>query len=145
MPAVRLNPVLRATWKVHRSLLRVTRGRLGSRLGNMKVLLLETTGRTSGQPRRVGLSHLALDGSYFVVGSYAGEDRDPAWALNLRAAPRAEVTLGGRTTTVVARELEGDERAAMFERFVQVEPAYGQYRTRTTRLIPVFELRPDGP
>jgi deazaflavin-dependent oxidoreductase (nitroreductase family) len=144
MPAVRLNPVLRATWKVHRFVLRVTRGRLGSRLGSMQVLLLETTGRTSGQPRTVGLSYMVDGGSYYVVASYAGEDRDPAWALNLRATPRADVTVGGTTTMVVARELDGAEREAMFDRFVQVDPAYGEYRTRTTRVIPVFELKPDG-
>lgn len=145
MPAVRLNPLLRATWKLHRSVLRVTRGRLGSKLGNMQVLLLETTGRTSGKPRTVGLSYLVDGGSYYVVASYAGEDRDPSWALNLRARPRANVTVGGKTTTVFARELGGAERDAMFDRFVQVDPAYGEYRTRTARVIPVFELGPHGP
>jgi deazaflavin-dependent oxidoreductase (nitroreductase family) len=144
MPAARLNPFLRATWKVHRFLLGITRGRLGSKLGRMRVLLLETTGRTTGQPRSVGLSHVASDGHFCVVGSYAGEDRDPAWVLNLRAAPRAKVTIGGRTIPVMAHELEGPERDAMFERFVELDPAYAEYRTRTTRRIPVFELRPDG-
>jgi deazaflavin-dependent oxidoreductase (nitroreductase family) len=145
MPAVRLSPIVRAVWKAHRFVLRVTRGRLGSRLGNMPVMLLRTTGRSSGLPRSVGLSHVARGGRYYVVGSYAGQDRDPAWALNLRATPRAEITVGGRTTEVVARELEGADREAMFERFVRMDPAYGEYRGRTTRVIPVFELSPDGP
>jgi deazaflavin-dependent oxidoreductase (nitroreductase family) len=145
MPAVRLSPIVRAMWKGHRFVLRVTRGRVGSRLGGMPVMLLGTTGRTSGRPRSVGLSHVARGGRYYVAGSYAGEDRDPAWAMNLRVTPRAEITVGGRTTEVVARELEGAEREAMFERFVQMDPAYGEYRRRTTREIPVFELSPDGP
>ena len=46
------------------------------------------------------------DGRYVVMASYAGEDRDPAWAKNLRAYPRAKVTIGGRSTPVVARALE---------------------------------------
>ena len=145
MPAVRLTPLLRAMWKVHRIVLRASGGRLGARLGRMKVLLLETTGHRSGQPRSVGLSHLKEGGRYFVVASYAGEDRDPAWAKNLRAQPRATVTVGGRAFPVVARALEGTEREAMFARFVQVDPGYGEYRERTTREIPVFELRPEGP
>lgn len=29
-------------------------------------------------------------------------------------------------------------------RFVDVDPAYGEYTERTTREIPVFELRPEG-
>jgi hypothetical protein len=45
---------------------------------------------------------------------------------------------------VVARALEGVEREAMFERFVEADAAYREYRERTTREIPVFELRPEG-
>jgi deazaflavin-dependent oxidoreductase (nitroreductase family) len=144
MPAVRLNSRLRAMWKIHRFLLRATRGRVGSRLGGMNVLLLETTGNKSGQLRSVGLFHLEQDGRYFVVASYAGEDRDPAWAKNLRAEPKATVTVAGRSCPVVARILEGDEREAMFRRFVEADPAYGEYTGRTTREIPVFELRPES-
>ena len=144
MPAVRLNPTLRAMWKLHRLVLRVSGGRVGSRIGSMKVLLLETIGHRSGQPRSVGLSHLEADGRYFVVASYAGEDRDPAWARNLRAQPHARVTIAGRSFPVVARLLEGDEREAMFGRFVEADPAYGEYRERTTREIPVFQLRPES-
>lgn len=131
-------------WKVHRFLLRASRGRLGSQLGNLKVLLLETTGNKSGQPRSVGLSHLEQGGRYLVVASYAGEDRDPAWAKNLRAQPKATVTIAGRSFPVVARELESEEREAMFARFVDADAAYAEYVERTSREIPVFELRPEG-
>jgi deazaflavin-dependent oxidoreductase (nitroreductase family) len=131
-------------WKVHRFLLRASGGRLGSRLGNLKILLLETTGNKSGQPRSVVLSHLEHDGRYFVVASYAGEDRDPAWAKNLRAEPKATVTVAGRSFLVVARQLEGEEREAMFARFVDADASYAEYTQRTSREIPVFELRPEG-
>ena len=144
MPAVRLNPMLRVMWKFHRFVLRASGGRIGSRMGSMKVLLLGTTGHKSGEPRTVGLSYLEDGGRYFVVASYAGEDRDPAWATNLEAQPRAIVTIGGRHVPVTARALEGAERQAMFDRFVRADTAYGEYRERTTREIPVFELRPDG-
>jgi deazaflavin-dependent oxidoreductase (nitroreductase family) len=144
MPAVRLNPMLRVMWKLHRLVLRASGGRIGSRMGSMQVLLLETTGHKSGQPRTVGLSHLEDGGKYFVIASYAGEDRDPAWATNLKAQPRAIVTIGGRRVPVRACVLEGAEREAKFDRFLEVEAAYGEYRERTTRVIPVFELRPEG-
>lgn len=144
MPAVRLSPRLRVMWKVHRFLLRASRGRFASRLGNLKVLLLETAGNKSGQPRSVGLSYLEQEGRYFVAASYAGEDHDPAWAKNLRAQPKATVTVAGRSFPVVARRLEGEDRAAMYARFVAADAAYSEYVQRTSREIPVFELRPDG-
>ena len=46
---------------------------------------------------------------------------------------------------MIARKLEGAEREAMFDRFVEADAAYGEYRERTTREIPVFELRPEAP
>jgi deazaflavin-dependent oxidoreductase (nitroreductase family) len=144
MPAVRLNPMLRAMWKLHRFVLRVSRGRVGSRMGSMKVLLLTTTGHRSGEARTVSLSHLEANGRSYVMASYAGEDRDPAWAKNLRAEPRATVTIGGRSRPVVARVVEGSERESMFARFVEADAAYGEYRQRTTREIPIFELRPES-
>ncbi len=110
----------------------------------MSVLLLETTGNKSGRPRSVGLFHLERDARYFVVASYAGEDRDPAWAKNLRAEAKATVTIAEQSLPIVARILEGDERQAMFRRFVEADPAYGEYTERTTRQSPVFELRPEG-
>lgn len=94
MPALSFSPHLRLGWKVHRWL-RVPRGRIGARMGRFPVLLLTTTGRTSGKPRDVRLSYADRDGRYYVVGSYAGEDRDPAWARNLAANPSATLSVGG--------------------------------------------------
>jgi deazaflavin-dependent oxidoreductase (nitroreductase family) len=144
MRAVRNTPVLRAIWRFHRTLLRISGGRVGRSLGPFRVLLLETTGRRSGEPRRVGLSHVADTGRYYVAGSFAGEDRNPDWALNLRAIPSARVTIDGRSFPVRARELTGEERDAMFERFVAGDASYGEYRDRTDRVIPVFELVPEA-
>lgn len=144
MRATRLGPGLRAFWRVHRWILHATRGRVGSRLGGMRVLLLETTGRTSGRPRSVGLFFLEREGRYFVVGSHSGADRDPAWVRNLLADPRATVTVGGRAIRVDGKPLEGGERAEMFEQFVQADSSYAVYRDRTTREIPVIELRPEA-
>jgi deazaflavin-dependent oxidoreductase (nitroreductase family) len=137
--------MLRLAWKMHRLVLRATKGRFGSRVGAFDVLLLETTGHKSGERRTVGLSHLEEGGRYYVVASYAGEDRDPAWAKNLRAHPEATVTIGGRRTPVMGRELDGEEREAVFRRFVDKDPAYAEYRERTSRKIPVFELALKNP
>jgi deazaflavin-dependent oxidoreductase (nitroreductase family) len=131
-------------WKVHRFLLRASRGRFASRLGGLAVLLLQTTGHKSGEPRSVGLSYVEEDGRYFVVASYAGEDRDPAWAKNLDSHPKAMVTVAGRSLSVVARGLEGEDGARMYARFVEADASYDEYVRRTSREIPVFELRPDG-
>jgi hypothetical protein len=39
-----------------------------------------------------------------------------------------------------ARELDGDERAAWWDRAVAAFPPYADYQQKTDRLIPVFVL-----
>ena len=74
-----------------------------------------------------------------------GEHRDPAWAENLRAHPEATIAVRGTRLPVIARALAGGERKARFRRFVERDASFGEYRRRTSREIPVFELRPRDP
>jgi deazaflavin-dependent oxidoreductase (nitroreductase family) len=141
----RLNPALRAFWAVHRMILRLSRGRLGQRMGPGKQLLLVTVGRRSGEPRPAALTYLEDRGRWIVVGSNLGEDRHPTWWLNLEAEPRAKVIVGGQAVPVIARQVEEPERSQLYQRFVDdVHPSYGEYRARTDRRIPVVALDPDG-
>lgn len=138
--AVRISPLLRMAWRLHRWLYRLSGGRIGTRVGPWSALLLVTRGRKSGERRTVGLNYLTDDGRLVVVGSYAGEDRHPAWWLNLLADPRAEVQVGAARYPVAARELEGPDRDRMWARVVETDPSYATYQDRTTRRIPVVVL-----
>jgi deazaflavin-dependent oxidoreductase (nitroreductase family) len=143
MAAVRRSPALRMFWRIHRRILQASRGRLGQRMGPGKQLLLITVGRKSGAPRPVALTYLEDGGRWIVVASNAGDDRDPTWWLNLAAQPRAEVMIGGRTVPIVAREVPDPERETLYQRFIDdVDRNYAEYRTRTTRRIPVVALEP---
>jgi deazaflavin-dependent oxidoreductase (nitroreductase family) len=69
------------------------------------VCLLETRGRTTGEPRRIEI-WFAADGDrvYLLSGG-----RDSAhWVRNLRAHPGVRVRLGRRWLAGLAREIEGD-------------------------------------
>jgi len=107
MPAVRIGTPLRLSWRIHRAFMRLTGGRFG-RVGSMPALLLKTRGRKSGEKRDVALNYLRDDGSFVVVASYVGEDRDPSWWRNLQAHPAAELIVDGERIGVRARESEGD-------------------------------------
>jgi len=143
MAAVRRNRALRAFWRIHRRILKASRGRLGQRKGPGKQLLLITVGRKSGAPRPVALTYLEDGGRWIVVASNAGDDRHPTWWLNLAAQPRAEVIIGGRTVPVVAHAVQDPERDTLYQRFVDdIDLSYGEYQTRTSRRIPVVALEP---
>lgn len=145
MAAVRMSPMLRAGWWLHRTLYRLSDGRIGRRINGFEVLLLTTRGRRSGAERHAALQMLPHRGGWAVIASHAGEDRDPAWWLNLRSAGEGAVRVRSRRTQVRAREAEGEERAELWARFVAIDDAYEEYAHRTSRPIPVVVLEPiDG-
>ena len=138
---VRLGVPLRLYWRIHRALMRATGGRFVS-VGRLPVLLLTTRGKQSGEPRDVALSYIRDDDCYVVVGSYAGEDRDPAWWRNLKANPDCRITVDGKTIRARAREAEGAHRQLLWARIVERNPDYAEYQSRTKRRIPVVLLEP---
>src|SRR3954463_9714792 len=82
---------LRWSGKANVPLYRLSRGRIGGRVGRAPVLLLTTTGRKSGAARTAPVLYMRDGERLVVIGSNAGNARAPAWALNLRATPEAEV------------------------------------------------------
>ena len=104
------------------------------------VLYLTTRGRKSGEPRSVMLNYCREGTALVVVGSNAGDDRDPLWWQNLKAHPDAEVRTGTTRFAVHAREAEGTERQLLWDRVIQRDPAYAEYEQRTKRRIPVVVL-----
>jgi len=138
--APRRGPLLSFLWRVHRTAFRLSGGRLGSRMGPFRTLLLTTTGRRSGQAVRVMLSYIDDDGDPVVVASNAGDDRQPAWYLNLQAHPVGVVLIGGEVRRVQARTTLGQERDRLMREFVTRDRSYAEYQRRTSRPLPVVVL-----
>src|SRR5262245_7782878 len=89
---------------LHRALNRVTGGRPGRRAGQAHTPLLTTLRRRSGQRRLTPLLYVEDGPRFAVLASNAGDDRNPAWLLNLRKQPSAEIQVGTRHFRVQARE-----------------------------------------
>jgi deazaflavin-dependent oxidoreductase (nitroreductase family) len=105
--------------------------------------VLEATGAQSDRTRTTPLACLPEDdGSFLVVGSNFGRERHPAWTANLRAHPEATVTFRGRRVPVTARQLDGDEKAAVWPRLTAVWPNYDRYTEVSGRDLRVFRLEP---
>ena len=133
---------LRWMGKLNVPLYRLSGGRLLGKVNEAPVLLLTTTGRKSGQQRTAPVVYLADDESYVVIGSNAGHSRTPAWSLNLKATPEAEVEVGRRRIPVRARVAQGEERADLWRRHNVQYSGFDEYEARTDRDISLFVLEP---
>ncbi|MGL6278460.1 MAG: nitroreductase/quinone reductase family protein [Gaiella sp.] len=124
---------------------RSSSGRLLGRLAGMPVALLTTTGRRSGRSRTVPLTMLRDGSTLVAVASFGGSDLPPAWLVNLRAEPRAEVRLGRERWRVEARVATAAERERLWPLVVARHAGYARYQTRTAREIPLVLLEPGAP
>lgn len=134
--------LLRVVPRIHRAVLRLTRGRVGGRMSTMPIMLLTTTGRRTGQPRTTPLAYFMDGDRYVLTGSNAGLDTDPAWVLNIKAQPAATAQVRDRTFTVEAQIAAPAERDRLWAKLVEIAPGYQNYATRTSRTIPMVTLGP---
>lgn len=129
---------------VHQIVLKASGGRIGWKAAGMPVLELTTVGRKSGKPHSIMLtSPVQQDESLVVVASRGGDDRHPAWFLNLRDNPDVEVRLLGKPKQPMrARIADADERARVWPQVIARYKNYGSYQSKTDREIPLVLLEP---
>jgi deazaflavin-dependent oxidoreductase (nitroreductase family) len=128
---------------LHRSMYRLSGGRLLGGFGGMPVLELTTTGARSGKQRTTMLTvPLRYHGSRVVVASKGGSPESPGWYHNLVANPQVTVTEKGKSTELRARVLRPDEREEVWPKIVAAYKGYGNYQEKTPRTIPVVVLEP---
>ncbi len=122
--------------------IRLTRGKVGAKLGTQTILILHTTGRKSGQPRSVPIAYFRDGPNFFIVASNWGKDSNADWYLNLQANPHAQIELDGRTFPVTARDAQGDEYARLWKYASEHNPPYLDYQKMTRRTIPIVIFTP---
>ena len=125
-------------------------GRLGHvldyrRLGGHRFttcLLLETSGRKSGERRVTPLIYGDTGGEIVIVASKGGADVHPAWYWNVKAMGAVTLQIGGQAFACTWREPEGAEREAIWQFMAGVYPPYRNYQAATSRTIPIVAFQP---
>jgi deazaflavin-dependent oxidoreductase (nitroreductase family) len=129
--------------RLHAAIFQVSGGRVLGKAGGMPALMLTTTGRKSGTRQTCMLTSPVQRGDEIVlVASYGGNDRHPAWFLNLRANPQVEVLMAGRSRPMRARVASSEEKAELWPRVTAAYGSYATYQERTARDIPLVILEP---
>ncbi len=127
---------------LHISLYRLTRGRLGGRLGPVRILLLKTTGCKSKQERTVPLGYFRDGENYVITGTNGGRPRHPGWYFNLRNSPHAEIQVGRHRIQVNAEQASPEDKERLWTTLIRVAPLYRRYREQPNRDIPMMILHP---
>jgi deazaflavin-dependent oxidoreductase (nitroreductase family) len=127
--------------RAHCAVYRGTRGLIGGNLIGIRMLLLTTRGRKTGNSRTLPLAYVEYKGEYVVVASNGGAEKPPAWWLNLRDADSAQIQVGGEQFEVGWEPAPAEERMEYWRKLQAAIPAYRMYRRRTDREIPIVRLQ----
>ncbi|MFI6320397.1 nitroreductase/quinone reductase family protein [Nonomuraea sp. NPDC050556] len=108
----------------------------------MEVLILNTVGRRSGQPRETPVAWFGDGKDGWLVVASGGTTTHPDWHLNLMGSPdRATVELPGKEAVpVTPHVLEGAEREEAWKVITAASPRYAKYQGKSDREYPVVRL-----
>ena len=103
-------------WFTRNVLNRAVRGLTNAGISVMGSRVLEVRGRRSGQPQRIPVNLLTLDGGDYLV-SARGEGQ---WVRNVRAADgQLDLLVGRRRDHLRARELPDDEKVPVLRAYLR--------------------------
>ena len=122
---------------------RANHGRVGGSFEGIPMIVIHHVGRKTGTTYVNPLVYQpGPDGRMYLIGSYGGLPKNPAWFGNLLAAGKATVEVGDETFEVKVTELTGAERDEVFEKQKAAMPVFADYEKNAAgiRIIPVLAL-----
>ena len=104
------------------------------------LVILTSKGAKSGAVHETPIV-VSRDGDkYVIVASKGGAPTNPSWYYNLKAHPEVTVEIGGEKFKARAHEAGDDEYERLYQNHAEKMPAFNEYRTKTTRHIPLMVL-----
>ena len=123
---------------------RANNGKVGGRFEGKTLLLLHTKGARSKKERINPVAYVKDDGRFVVIGSKGGSPTNPDWYYNILADPDVSVEVVTEKVQAHATIAEEPERTRLYDKMVEMMPAFDDYRHKTSRKIPVIVLTPEN-
>ena len=108
-----------------------------------RLLLLTTTGRSSGEPRTAPMMFHLDPGDpprHVVIASAAGALQDPSWFRNLVADASVHVELADEEYDARAVVATGSERDRLWTAITSAHPFFLDHQAKAGRTIPLVVL-----
>jgi F420H(2)-dependent quinone reductase len=122
---------------------RLSDGRLGNKRQGHEVCFVTMTGAVTGRTLTKPVMYVPYRDGVLLVASLGGAPKNPAWYRNIIKYPDIEVRHRGRAVRLRARLADEDEREALWPICDAAYPPYADYRSRTSRAIPILVCQPD--
>ncbi|MBI2763535.1 MAG: nitroreductase family deazaflavin-dependent oxidoreductase [Chloroflexi bacterium] len=110
-------------------------------LAGHPLLIMQSTGAKSGEPRRAILTYTRDGDDFVVAGTKSGAPTDPLWVGNIRANGSITLEVANETFRATATIVEGSERDRLWGQHVAELPWFAPYPEMAGRPIPMIRLR----
>ena len=112
---IRRNALIKLFWQLHLKIYLWSKGRIGNVIRGLPILVLTTSGKRTGLTRQNALMYLPYGKDFVVIASNLGDEKHPAWWINMKAEPTASVQIKDAHYTVHAREAADNEREKLWQ------------------------------
>ncbi|HAC78922.1 MAG TPA: nitroreductase family deazaflavin-dependent oxidoreductase [Deltaproteobacteria bacterium] len=134
--------IMKLFTRLHVLVSELSGGRLWNTLGGDDVCFVGTVGRKTGRARTIPLMYVPHEDQVLLVASQGGAPKNPVWFGNLVAHPDITIRHGNHTGAFRARLAKPEEKDALWPICDRHYAPFAEYRTRTTRDIPIFICSP---
>lgn len=107
-----------------------------------RLILLYTTGRQSGEIRRVPLGSFPDGDSLVVVASNAGRPNDPQWYRNLQADSKVWVRRKNEFYEATATAMSPEARQVYWEKLTAQVSMFAEYQEKAGRELALVRITP---
>ncbi len=128
--------------KFHLWVLRISKYTFLNSLIGIPVLVLVTTGRSSGKERYAPLTYFPDEDSFMIVASNGGNKTPPNWYRNLIKQDSVKVIINNKNYKCKYNVLESEEREIAWISINKIYSKYSEYEEISGRVIPVIKLTP---
>jgi deazaflavin-dependent oxidoreductase (nitroreductase family) len=122
-----------------------TEGETGYIWNGAPILVLTTTGASTGRTRKHALIFGTDGDDVLVVASKGGAPDNPQWYTNLSATPTVGVQVLADRYQALARTASPEEKARLWPAMTELWPSYDDYQAATTRDIPLVIIERAAP
>jgi deazaflavin-dependent oxidoreductase (nitroreductase family) len=104
------------------------------------LIVLTSIGAKTGEPRTAIVTYHKDGDRWAIAASKGGDPKHPQWFHNLEVHPDVTIEVDNETVPVRAILTEGSERDRLWNDHVAALPEFGDYPSKTDRVIPMILL-----
>lgn len=123
---------------------RLSGGRLGNKRQGHEVCFVTMTSAVTERILTKPVMYVPYRDGVLLVASLGGASKNPAWYRNIVEQPDIEVRHRGPAVRLRARPASEAERESLWPICDAAFPPYADYRSRTSRAIPILVCQPVG-